>query len=164
MGCSAAQPPVQLELAPAGAAAIRDGWINFFKFSSAYLRILISPVAMDFDANQYQWCVPLETYVSPPPLLCQLQPGGTSNPSHPTTLHPGGKHLPCYRIHIMTSNHYAAVMSWALSVAASLELPFPSGPVVLFRLPACVLGVRMEVRGWRSETAALLSFFSNGLF
>lgn len=58
------------------------------------------------------------------------------SPPRPTiTFRPGGKQLPMYCVHIMTSNHYAAVMSRALSEAASLQLPFPSGPVVLFRLP-----------------------------
>lgn len=106
-----------------------DGWMECF--SSAYLRILISLVAMDLDANQHQ-----RRDSPPPPQLYQLQPGGTFNPSHPTTFPPGGKHLPLCCVHIMTSNHYGAVMSWALSVAASLELPLSSGPLVLFRLPA----------------------------
>lgn len=109
-------------------------------FSSAYFRILISLVAMDLDANQYQRCVPLEAHASSSIVSVaagrSLPPLPTSShPSQPTTFRPGGKHLPLCCIHIMTSNHYGAVMSWPLSAAASLELPSPSGPLVLFRPP-----------------------------
>lgn len=42
-------------------------------------------------------------------------------PFTPTAFRPRGKHLPLRCVRMRTSNHYGAVMSWARSVAASLE-------------------------------------------
>lgn len=102
---------------------IRDGWMQFF--SSSYLCIIhTSPIAMDSDASRHQRRILLKMMFLLR-LYCvncsRADPLTPPPPTPPTAFRPRGKHLPLRCVRIMTSNHYGAVMSWARSVAASLE-------------------------------------------